>query len=81
MNHHRIVEVIIQEADKLQEIVNNICLIADDFTNVIAAPNENVNNQLESINPLAQNASKLTVKANNLSRIVKRFIIVIYKNN
>lgn len=73
VNNHRIVDVITQEADRLQEVMNNIRLIADDFTNMVAATNENVDSQLESINSLAQDASKLTVEANNLSRIVKRF--------
>lgn len=73
VNNQIFVDKVTQEADKLQEIMNNIHSIADDFTNMVAATNESVDIQLESINSLVQDASKLSAEANHLGRIVKRF--------
>lgn len=73
VNNQKFVVQVTQEANKLQEIMNNIHSIADDFTNMVAVTNESVDIQLESINSLVQDASKLAAEANHLSRIVKRF--------
>lgn len=73
LNNRQFVDSVTTNADQVQNIMNNIFEIADDFTKMVVTTNETVDQQLESINALVQDATKLTNEVNHLSRIVKRF--------
>lgn len=73
MNNRKFVDIVNEDGQKLQDLMKQISSIANEFTNMVAATNESVDIQVESINSLAQNASTLAEKANHLSRIINRF--------
>lgn len=73
MNNRKFVDRVNEDGNKLQEIMKQVNAIADDFTNMVATTNESVDIQVEGINSLAQNASKLAEEAKHLSRIINRF--------
>ncbi|NLY80799.1 MAG: methyl-accepting chemotaxis protein [Lysinibacillus sp.] len=73
MNNRKFVDSVNKDGKELQEIMKQVNSIAEDFTNMVAATNESVDIQVEGINSLAQNASKLAEEAKHLSRIINRF--------
>lgn len=73
LNNRKFVDLVHEDGNKLQEIMQQVNTIAEDFTNMVVATNESVDIQVEGINALAQNATKLAEEAIHLSRIINRF--------
>jgi methyl-accepting chemotaxis protein len=73
LNNRKFVDLVHEDGNKLQEIMKQVNTIANDFTNMVAATNESVDIQVEAINTLAQNASKLAEEAIHLNGIINRF--------
>ncbi|MEC1718219.1 methyl-accepting chemotaxis protein [Schinkia azotoformans] len=57
----------------LQQIIDEINIIANDFTKIVQETTATVDKEIEGIHQLAEEASLLTKEAKNLSIIVKRF--------
>ena len=57
----------------LQQIIDEINIIANDFTKIVQETTATVDKEIEGIHQLAEDASLLTKEAKNLSIIVKRF--------
>ncbi|QBK24456.1 methyl-accepting chemotaxis protein [Ureibacillus thermophilus] len=73
LNNRKFVDLVNEDGNKLQEIMRQVNRIASDFTNMVAATNESVDIQVEAINSLAQNATKLAEETIHLNRIINRF--------
>ncbi|NSL50670.1 methyl-accepting chemotaxis protein [Calidifontibacillus erzurumensis] len=58
---------------KLQKIIDEINVIAKDFTNMVQETTTTVDHEIEGIHELAEDAAILSKEAKNLSTIAKRF--------
>lgn len=72
-NNRRYAFSVTDNGKNLQQIIDEINIIAKDFTQIVQETTATVDKEIEGIHQLAEDASLLTNEAKNLSIIVKRF--------
>lgn len=73
IHNRKSVDIVTLEGEKLQKIMKEMKAITDDFTKTVVETNASMEIQVEGMNMIAQDATKLSSEAKHLSRIVKRF--------
>lgn len=72
-NNRKYALSVTDDGRKLQQIIEEINIIANDFTNIVKETTSNVDKEIQGIHLLAEDAASLSNEANNLNKIVKRF--------
>ncbi|HHY73965.1 MAG TPA: methyl-accepting chemotaxis protein [Bacillus bacterium] len=72
-NNRKYALSVTENGRRLQQIIEEINIIAKDFTEIVQETTATVDKEVEGIHQLAEDASLLTQEAKNLSVIVKRF--------
>lgn len=74
VNNNRIsANAVTKDGQRLQEIINEINHIAEDFTDMVKETTTTMESNVEGIQTLADDSSLLSKEANHLNRVVKRF--------
>lgn len=74
-NNSRHADDLIRDGEQLEIIIEEVTNIAEDFTDQVASTVMGMDQQVDGINSLANDAANLTEQANLLNHIVKRFKI------
>lgn len=72
-NNRSYAQSVTDNGRKLQQIIEEINIIATDFTNIVQETTATVDKEIEGIHQLAEDASLLSQEAKNLSIILRRF--------
>ncbi|WP_373558571.1 methyl-accepting chemotaxis protein [Bacillus sp. FJAT-45350] len=73
MSNHEYSDSLIQDGERLEQIIEEINKIAEQFTDQVVQTVASMDQQVDGINTLADDASKLSEEAQTLNRIVNRF--------
>lgn len=73
VSNHQNAENVMREGDQLEKVIEELNMIADQFTDQVVETAANLDSHVEGIQALARDASSLSAQADQLKRFVNRF--------